>query len=118
MVDARFLRASFERELAVVQGDSWITRAGLDDAPGTTVARASYFHAAQQESLVELDEAITHLILNDRALVARVAATDEQVAAAALQILREAMPEVATAIRRCRCDSGGGSRMSRRRWRG
>lgn len=95
VVDARFLRASFERELAVVQGDSWITRAGLDDAPGNTIARATYFHAAQQESLVELDGAIAHLILNDRALVARVAAADEQIAAATLEVLRTAMPEVA-----------------------
>jgi len=95
VVDARFLRVSFERELAVVQGDSWITCAGLGDAPGSTVARATYFHAAQQESLIELDGAIAHLILNDRALVARVAAADEQVAAATLEALREAMPEVA-----------------------
>lgn len=95
VVDARFLRLSFERELALVHGDSWITRAGLDDAPGNKIARATYFHAAQQESLVELDGAIAHLILSDRALVARVAAADEQSAAAALEILRTAMPEVA-----------------------
>jgi len=95
VVDARFLRVSFERDLAVIQGDSWITRAGLDDAPGRTVARASYFHAAQQECLVEIDGAIAHLILNDRALVARIAAEDDGAAVDALAILRTAMPEVA-----------------------
>lgn len=95
VIDARFLSASFARDLAVVQGDSWITRAGLGDAPGQVIARASYFYAAQQECLVELNGALAHLILNDRALTARVAATDESLASATLEALRAAMPEVA-----------------------
>jgi len=95
VIDARFLRASFARDLAVVQGDSWITRAGLADAPGQVIARASYFYSAQQECLVELNGALAHLILNDRALTARVAATDESLASTTLEALRVAMPEVA-----------------------
>lgn len=94
VVDARFLRELFERDLVITRGDSWVTRATLDEAPGQNLAGASYFHAARQEGLVEIDGALAHLILNERALVVRVAARNEAAVGETLAVLKQSLPEV------------------------
>jgi len=94
LVDAKFLRRVVEDRLLSVRGDTWITASQLDDCPGETLAEVSYFHSAQAERLVRLADAVAHLILHERSLTVRVAATSAAGCAAATGELRRALPEV------------------------
>lgn len=93
LIDARFVKLSLDRGLGHVRGDGWITASHIADAPGEVLARASYFHAAQDECLLEIDDALVHLILSDRSLVIRVAAPEDTAIETALLTMRAAMPE-------------------------
>ena len=115
IIDAEFMRTLFDERLLTVRGHGWITRAGIDQAPGEVIARASYFHSAREECLVRVEQALAHIILSDRALTVRVAAGDRPAAEAALDEIRAALPDVEGADQ-CRSASGGGSPTSRRRW--
>jgi hypothetical protein len=98
-VEAHFIRLAYAEELMTIVGSGWITRSGLEAAPGEPIGRANYFHAARNEAVVRIDGAICHLFLNDRALVARVAAEDWASAERALAEIRSALPEVGDADR-------------------
>jgi hypothetical protein len=84
IVDGLFLARLLEEQLTTIRGDSWITSADFETAPGEVLAEASYFHASRYESLIRLDAAVAHLILRDLALTVRVAAIDATTCAAAL----------------------------------
>lgn len=93
-IDAQFLRLAWAEELTTIRGGGWITRADLADAPGEVLGGARYFHSAQQEVLVRVGEAICHLILHERSLVARVAASGATHADRVMEIIASALPEV------------------------
>ena len=93
-VDAQFIRLAWSERLTAILGGGWITRAELDDAPGEVLGGANYFHSARSEVLVRIDRAICHLILNERSLVARVAAKSTGHAKQALEAVAFTLPEV------------------------
>jgi hypothetical protein len=80
--------------LTTILGGGWITRAELDDAPGAVLGGANYSHSARSEVLVRVDRAICHVILQERSLVARVAATSTAHAKHATGAIASALPEV------------------------
>ena len=98
-VEAHFIRLAYAEGLMTVIGAGWVTRADLSDAPGEVLGRADYFHSASKERVVRLDQAVCHLILHERSLVARIAARDVASAEAALGTIGEALPEVDAADR-------------------
>lgn len=93
-LDAHFLRLAWEERLTTIRGGGWITRAGLDEPPGELLGGARYFHSARHEVLVRLEQAICHLTLHERSLMARVAAASGEGADRALQAVSSALPEV------------------------
>lgn len=93
-LDAQFLRPAWKERLTVILGGGWVTRAELGDAPGEILGGANYFHSARSEVLVRVERAICHLILHERSLVARVAATSVDHAEQAVRAAEAALPEV------------------------
>jgi hypothetical protein len=93
-VDAQFMRLAWQERLTMIRGGGWITRAELDAAPGDVLGAADYFHGARTEVLVRVEQAICQLILQERSLVARVAAASIADADQALATVAAALPEV------------------------
>jgi len=93
IVDGIFLACVLDERFTTIRGDSWITSASADAAPGDTLAQASYFHSGQFERLVRLDSAVAHLILRELALTVRIAGADTTACDQALVEVRRAMPE-------------------------
>jgi hypothetical protein len=94
VLDARFLRLILTEEFTTLLGAGWITRSTLDDAPGEALGHACYFHAGSSETLVRLPDGIAHIILTERSLVVRIAASSQSAAACVRSAVSTALPEV------------------------
>lgn len=99
-VDAYFLQTAFSEGLMTMRGSAWATQASLQDAPGELVASAEYFHGATEEALVRLADGLCQLILSERSLTVRIAASSRMAADRALDAIATALPEVAGGDRR------------------
>lgn len=118
VLDARFLRLIVTEELTTLLGAGWITRATLDEVPGEALGHASYFHAASSERLVRLPHGIAHIILTERSLVVRIAASSQAAAGGCGPRYRSPCRRSTMKTSRRLCGSGGGSRKSPRTWHG
>jgi hypothetical protein len=98
-IDAHFMRLAWEEGLTTIHGGGWITRAELTEAPGEVLAAADYFHSARTEVLVRVEHGLCQLILQERSLVARVAAASAAHAELALTAVGTALPEADTTDR-------------------
>lgn len=93
LADAEFLRIVHLEGLTTVRGSGWVTDADLESAPGDHIVDVSYFSSGQHERVVRFDGALCHLILRERWLAVRAAATDAATAESAIARLADALPD-------------------------
>ena len=106
IVWAQFLGRLLEEDLKFVRGDGWRTTVGRAGIPGDLIIAVHYARIRRYEALTRLDGAVVQVALTEQQLDLKIAARDEDDAAAALATLEEALPR----------DAGDGDEVSVSFW--